>query len=130
MTTRCTKAIVGLINQLSVEAARQNGAGDSFRVLVNSVLRTVEYQNSLANIGYVAPRHSAHLAGYAVDVEQQWYKEHDLQVHRVIEGLLGELYEKQVINLIQEGTHWHVCLNPDHIPHYETLAQQWERKTG
>lgn len=124
-TTRCKKAMVGFINQLSVEAARQNGSGESFRVLVNSILRTVEHQNSLANIGYVAPRHSAHLAGYAVDVEQQWYQEHDQQVHCVIEGLLGKLYEKQVINLFQEGTHWHVCLNPNHIAHYETLAQKW-----
>ena len=127
-TTRCSKAMAGFINQLSEETARLNGADDSFRVLINSVLRTVEYQNSLAKIGYVAPRHSAHLAGYAVDIEQQWFKEHDKRAHKVIESLLDDLYDRRVINLIQEGTHWHVCLNPDHIAHYEALAQKWERK--
>jgi hypothetical protein len=127
-TTRCPKAMAGFINQLSEETARQNDVDDSFRVLINSVLRTVEYQNSLAKIGYVAPRNSAHLAGYAVDVEQQWYKEHDQRVHKLIESLLDDLYDKRVINLIRERTHWHVCLSPDHIAHYEALAQKWERK--
>ena len=46
-TTRCKKAIVGFVNQLSDDTARLNGVGESFKLLVNSVLRTVEYQHSL-----------------------------------------------------------------------------------
>jgi hypothetical protein len=129
-TTRCTKAMVGLINQVAEEAADRLGRGGGFRVLVNSVLRTEAYQDSLACIGYVAPRYSAHLAGYAVDVEKRWYEHHDAQAHRAIEATLAELFAGQVVNLIEEGTHWHVCLAPDQIDRYEELAEAWDRKAG
>ncbi len=127
-TTRCRKAVAGLINQISEDAAQRTRSEGPFRLLVNSVLRTVEYQNALANIGYVAPRHSGHLAGYAVDIEKQWYAENDRQAHAAIEDTLGQLFQGGVINLIEEGTHWHICLSPDHVQHYEKLAQKWERK--
>jgi hypothetical protein len=126
-TTRCKRAVAGLINQLSEDVANETGPQRPFKLMVNSVLRTVAYQDALARIGYVAPRHSAHLAGYAVDVEKLWYEKHDERVHQAIVRLTGDLFEKEVINLIEEGTHWHICLNPDHIPFYEALSAKWER---
>jgi hypothetical protein len=127
-TTRCKKAMAGLINQVAVDSTARIQRNRPFRVLVNSVLRTVEYQNALASIGYVAPRHSAHLAGYAVDVEKLWYEENDREAFEAMEDTLKELLRTETINLIEEATHWHVSLNPDHIPAYESVAQQWIRK--
>lgn len=129
-TTRCRKAMVGLINQLAADVASQVRRNKPFRVLINSVMRTVEYQNSLAKLGYVAPRYSAHTAGYAVDVERLWYERHDRQAYEAIENVLGALFAKQAVNLIEEGTHWHVCLNPDRIRDFEAMAQEWVRQKG
>ena len=85
------------------------------------------YQEALAKLGYVEPRHSAHLAGYAVDLERLWYLKHAPDTHRAIQRAVGDLFSRGVINLIQEETHWHLCLNPDHVRHYEALCRQWER---
>jgi hypothetical protein len=119
--------MAGLINQLSEDITNMIRSQQPFQLLVNSVLRTVAYQDTLAGMGYVAPRHSAHLAGYAVDVEKLWYEKHDEQVHRALVQIMGDLFEREVINLIEEDTHWHICLNPDHIPVYNALSKKWER---
>lgn len=128
-TTRCKKAMLGLINQISEDIVSEIRSEKPFKVLINSILRTVKYQNSLAKLGYVAPRHSGHLAGYAVDMEKQWYEEHNKQAHAAMRKILHDLFDKGVINLIEEGTHWHLCLNPDHIPHYDAQALKWERNS-
>ena len=129
--TRCKKAMVGLINQISEEVASEVvGEVDSrkpFKVMVNSVLRTVEYQTALAGIGYIAPRQSAHLAGYGVDVEKLWYSKYDGRAHKALSKTLGDLFERGVINLIEEESHWHVCLNPGNILVYEKMAEKWIR---
>jgi hypothetical protein len=124
-TTRCKKAMAGLINRISEDVATQLARARPFRVMVNSVLRTMAYQSALAQIGYVAPRNSAHLVGYAVDLEKLWYEKHDRKAHEAIKRTLANLFESGMINLIEEDTHWHVCLNPVYIPEYETLAQKW-----
>jgi hypothetical protein len=91
------------------------------------MLRTTEYQHALARLGYVAPRHSAHLTGYAVDLERLWYEESDRDAHQAASDVLLDLFEREVINLIEESTHWHICLNPEHIHDYQMMAQQWQR---
>ena len=126
-TTRYKRAMVGLINQISEDAENELGSDSPFRMLVNSVLRTVRYQRSLAAIGYVAPAQSSHLAGYAVDIEKSWYQEHDPRAHAAIQRTVETLFAAGVVNLIVEHTHWHVCLNPIHIGTYEIIAQRWER---
>jgi hypothetical protein len=128
--TRCKMAMAGLINQISEDVAGEVNAKRPFKLLVNSLLRTGSYQESLARLGYVAPRHSAHLAGYAVDLERFWYEKHDRLAYGAIEQTLNDLFRQGAINLIKEETHWHICLNPNHIPSYETLAQMWLRKRG
>ena len=84
--------------------------------MVNSVLRTVAFQHSLATWGYVAPRRSAHLAGYAADIEKSWYERHAPRVCRSLELVVSDLVERDVIYAVDERTHWHICLNPAHIP--------------
>jgi hypothetical protein len=127
-TTRCKKAMVGLINQISEDVAGEVTSSRPFKVMVNSILRTETYQNTLAGIGYIAPRHSAHLAGYAVDVEKLWYEMHDRRTHAAIADTLAGLFKNRVVNLIEEETHWHVCLNPAHIHYFENLSHKWARK--
>ncbi len=126
-TTRCKKALMGLINQISEDITGKIASRQPFKVMVNSVLRTEVYQNTLASLGYIAPRNSAHLNGYAVDLEKLWYEKHDRLAHEALTDTLNNLFERGVINLIEEETHWHVCLHPPHIPAYETLALKWVR---
>lgn len=125
--TRCKKATAALINELSEAVAQEIETKYPFKLLVNSVLRTADYQHALASLGYVAPRNSSHLAGYAVDVEQWWYYQHNRRVHNAIQSVLDQLFNRNVINVIDERTHWHVCLNPRFIPYFEDLFQKWER---
>jgi len=127
-TTRCKKAMVGLINQISEDIARKTKPGREFQLMVNSLLRTEAYQNALAQLGYAAPRHSAHLVGYAADLEKLWYEQNDGQTHKAITEILTDLFAQGTINLIEEETHWHICLNPIYIKSFETVAQNWVRK--
>lgn len=129
-TTRCKRAVAGLINQISERVALEANSRQPLKVMINSVLRTVTYQESLAKIGYIAPRQSAHLAGYAVDMEKLWYERHDVHVHTAMRRILDDLFAKGVINLIEEESHWHICLNPDLIDRYEALVQKRDRNTS
>jgi hypothetical protein len=127
-TTRCKKATAALINQIVEDIEDHLKATKPLKVLINSILRTAEYQNTLSRIGYVAPRSSSHLAGYAVDMEKRWYTEHDFRLYQAMCEILHDLFQRAVINLIDEGTHWHICLNPQHIHFFEALFQKWAEK--
>jgi hypothetical protein len=120
--------MMGLINSISEAVEVELGLTRLFKVLVNSVLRTAAYQSALAQLGYVAPRNSAHIVGYAVDLEKMWYEKHDRRTHAALTRVLTGLFAKGAINLIEEETHWHVSLHPAHIPEYETLTQKWCQK--
>jgi hypothetical protein len=127
-TTRCTRATAALLNQISDAVAYEIGSTKPLKIMVNSILRTVVYQHSLATWGYVAPRRSAHLAGYAADIEKGWYQRHDQRVGRSLEGILADLSERELIYAVDERTHWHICLNPAHIPSFESQFQRWARE--
>lgn len=122
--TRCKRSMAGLINHISEDVAKEVSAERPFKILLNSMLRTVSYQKELAKMGYVAPRRSAHMVGFAADLEKLWYEKHDRAAYAVIERTLDDLFQNGVINLIEEETHWHICLNPALIPTYEELAQK------
>ncbi len=127
-TVRCKKSMVGLINQLCEDVTDDIGSGKPLKILVNSLLRTVEYQRSLAQLGYIAPRSSSHVVGYAVDFERVWYKQYHTHAYTAIQHRLDHLFRQNIINVIDEGTHWHVCLNPDYIQRYEQVAETWRRR--
>ncbi len=124
-TTRCKRATAALLNQISVAVTDDIGPRHPLKIMVNSVLRTVAYQHSLATWGYIAPRRSAHLAGYAADIEKGWYERHDQRACRSLELIVSDLSKRDVIYAVDERTHWHVCLNPAQIPYFESQFQRW-----
>ena len=124
-TVKCKKSMLGLINQLCEDVTYDLGSSKPLKILVNSLLRTVEYQCSLAQLGYIAPRSSSHVVGYGVDLERVWYKQYHTQAYTAIQHRLDHLVRQNIINAIDEGTHWHVCLNPEYIQRYEQVAETW-----
>lgn len=124
-TTRCKPAMAALLNDIAEGVASDLGRRRAPKLMVNSVLRSAAYQHFLATIGYVAPKRSAHVAGYAADIERGWYLAHDPAVGRSLERILRELAAREVVYAVDEGTHWHVCLNPAQIQRYELLFQRW-----
>jgi Family of unknown function (DUF5715) len=124
-TTRCTRAMAALLNQIAETVTYDLRQRQPVRIMVNSVLRTVAFQHSLATWGYVAPRRSAHLAGYAADIEKSWYERHAPRVCGSLEQIVSDLVERDVIHAVDERTHWHICLDPAHIPYLESQFSRW-----
>lgn len=123
--TRSTRAIAALVNTICEQIQADRPRAAPRILLVNSILRSQQEQQALARIGYIAPRTSSHLNGYAVDIEQTWYRIHDPDTYRAIAGVLDGLFGRHEINLIDEGTHWHICLNPAYIGQYDAALQRW-----
>ena len=126
-TTRCKRAAAALVNQIADAVMQDASPRRPRRILVNSILRTVAYQHSLATWGYVAPRRSAHLAGYAVDIEKSWYERHDQRACRSLEQVVLDLARRDVIYAVDERTHWHICLNPAQIPTFDSQFSRWAK---
>jgi hypothetical protein len=126
-TTRSTRAMAALLNQVAETVTYDVHPPRPVRLMVNSVLRTVAFQHALATWGYVAPRRSAHLAGYAADIEKGWYERHAPRIARSLELVFADLVERDVIDAVDSRTHWHVCLNPAHIPALEAALSRWGR---
>jgi hypothetical protein len=124
-TTRCARAMAALLNEIAEAVTSDLHPARPVRIMVNSVLRTVAFQHSLATWGYVAPRRSAHVAGFAADIEKRWYERHDPRVGRSLELVIADLVERGVIEAVDEGSHWHVCLDPAHIPAFEARFARW-----
>jgi hypothetical protein len=124
-TTRCTRAMAALLNQIAATVTDDVRPRRPVRLMVNSVLRTVTFQHSLATWGYVAPRRSAHLAGYAADIEKRWYDRHAPRVGRSLGLVVADLVERDVIHAVDGGSHWHICLDPARIPRLEAEFSRW-----
>ena len=78
---------------------------------VTSVTRSVEHQQHLKSLGYIALLPSAHCVGYAADIEMKWYRR--FRAHRLLRGLLLDRQRAGEVNVIDEGQAWHICLQPD-----------------
>jgi len=78
---------------------------------VTSVTRSVEHQQHLKSLGYIALLPSAHCVGYAADIEMKWYRR--FRAHRLLRGLLLDRQRAGEVNVIDEGQAWHVCMHPD-----------------
>jgi hypothetical protein len=124
-TTRSKRATAALMNQIANAVTDDIRPRHPLKIMINSILRTVAHQHSLATWGYVAPRRSAHLAGYAADIEKGWYERHDQRVSRSLELIVSDLSKRDVIYAVDGRTHWHICLNPAHIPYFESEFQRW-----
>lgn len=114
-------AMVGLLNEV---AARFAEAVPQWRrgLWVNCIVRSVAGQRRLQELGYSALLPSAHCIGFAADVEMAWLREHG--VAEPLQRLLLGYRDEGVLNVIDEGQAWHVCLSPAFVEHY---AQAVER---
>lgn len=118
--------LLGLLNEISILLSRQ--CGRKIMIQVNSLIRTIEHQNQLLKIGYTYSTFSAHCKGYAVDIERKWYVMNDRPLFRIINSCLKMYAEKGIINLIDEGLVWHICLNPAYIEKYQKEVEKWKFK--
>ncbi|WP_147263042.1 hypothetical protein [Geodermatophilus sp. TF02-6] len=112
-------AMVGLLNEIATRfaAAAPSWAG---RLWVNCIVRSTAGQLRLRELGYSALLPSAHCTGYAADLEMAWLRRHG--VAPALEGVLTAYRDAGVLNVIDEGQAWHVCLDPASAGRYADLA--------
>jgi len=78
---------------------------------VNSVMRSLQQQQHLRDLGYSALSPSAHCRGWAADIEMHWFARFDAQ--DALRGVLIGRRDRGELNVIDEGRAWHVCPNPE-----------------
>jgi hypothetical protein len=123
--TRSRPVVVAVVNQIAGELAAALPPRTP-RLWVTSMVRSVQHQHRLRSLGYAAVLPSSHCAGYACDVEMNWFRQFDQ------EGLLARLLldrqEAGQLNVIDEGQAWHLCINP--LAHDELQAAYNAQLTG
>jgi len=113
--TRCPRATLDYLNSLCARVGSALGLSRPFPLMVTSVLRTRDHQRHLARIGYLATPRSGHLAGYAADLEQAWYRDNHPRAHAAARAELERDFAAGRINLMDYGGFWHLCLSPASI---------------
>jgi hypothetical protein len=106
---RTRPQVVAWLNQLADEFARIAPPGTP-PLWVTSLARSVDHQQRLKDLGYIALLPSAHCVGYAADIEMAWYRR--FHAHRRLRGLLLDRQRSDEVNVIDEGQAWHICLRP------------------
>lgn len=101
--------LIGVLNEISDRVASLL-PGSAPRIWVNSTTRSVSHQRHLQSLGFSAFEPSAHCLGWAADIEMTWYRRlgHD----GALRDTLLDLRDRHILNVIDEGRAWHVCLNP------------------
>ena len=106
---RARPEVVAVLNGVARDLARLAPRGTP-PLWLTSTVRSVEHQRRLRSLGYAAVLPSAHCAGYAADLEMRWFTRFGAA------GTLAEvLLARQadgLLNVIDEGQAWHVCLSP------------------
>lgn len=102
---------VALLNTVARSFAAAAPAGTP-PLWLTSALRSVDQQQRLRELGYSAVLPSAHCVGFAFDVAMQWFTR--FGASEALAGALLELQDAGVVNVIDEGQAWHVCLSPEH----------------
>ncbi|MDA8294692.1 MAG: DUF5715 family protein [Actinomycetota bacterium] len=92
---------------------------------LTSALRSVDQQQRLRELGYSAVLPSAHCVGFAFDVAMQWFSR--FHADEALAGALLELQDAGVVNVIDEGHAWHLCLSPEHR---SVMQAEYERTAG
>ncbi|PWW24060.1 hypothetical protein JD79_03238 [Geodermatophilus normandii] len=112
-------AMVSLLNEV---AGRFAAAARPWRgtMWVNCIVRSTAVQQRLQQLGYSALLPSAHCTGHAADVEMAWLRRHG--VAPALEDVLTAYRDEGVLNVIDEGQAWHVCLAPAHAGRYASAA--------
>lgn len=100
--------MIDVLNSIAAEFSRW--APSSPRLWVNSIVRSVAYQEDMRGSGYTAAAGSAHCAGWAADIEMAWMVRKGYG--EILADVLRSRAEAAQLNVIDEGQAWHVCLNP------------------
>lgn len=77
---------------------------------VTSLARSAEHQRRLRRLGYPAVLPSSHCAGWAADIEMSWFRR--FGADQILRSLLLERQRAGVVNVIDEGQAWHMCVSP------------------
>ena len=115
--TRIRPAMLGVLNEIARVTRRVAPSGTP-PIRVTSVTRTVEHQQRLKSLGFSAMLPSAHCRGWAADIEVAWFDR--FGAGDALRGVLLDYLERGVLNVIDEGRAWHVCLNPLEVARYGT----------
>jgi len=113
-------AIIGLLNEVATRFT-ESVPGWKRGLWVNCIVRSVVVQQRLRQLGYSAFVPSAHCTGNAADIEMTWLDHH--QVAAPLQQVLMGYRDAGVLNVIDEGQAWHLCLNPALVSRYEDLAR-------
>jgi hypothetical protein len=98
-----------MLNQIAADFAAGAPPGTP-PLWVTSLVRSVEHQRHLRDLGYAALLPSAHCTGYAADVEMSWFRR--FGTDQLLQGILLDRQAAGDINVIDEGQAWHVCVRP------------------
>jgi hypothetical protein len=79
-------------------------------IWVNSIVRSVAHQRRLQQLGFTALLPSAHCCGWAADIELAWFDR--FQAAAALRDVLFDYQASGVLNVIDEGRAWHLCLAP------------------
>ncbi len=107
--------LVALLNEMADRVALLAPPGTP-RIWVNSIVRTVAHQNRLRALGFTALLPSAHCRGWAADVEMEWFER--FRAHGVLREVMLDYQSAGVLNVIDEGRAWHLCLAPYAVGQY------------
>ena len=118
--TQIRPPMLGVLNEVAGEVAGAAPMGTP-PIRVTSVIRTVAHQVHLKELGFSALLPSAHCLGWAADIEVAWFERFGAD-DALREVLMGYL-DRGVLNVIDEGRAWHVCLNPAEVERYDALGQ-------
>lgn len=120
-TIQCKLEMIVLLNEICDRVSKVYGKEVSLQI--NSIIRTVEHQKHLAHLGYWAPPNSSHSTGYAADIERRWYYDHNRPLFTIIDQILQDYEKRLILNVINENSVWHICLNPQWIEFYQKLIK-------
>ncbi len=107
--------IVAVLNELADRVASQ-APPQTPRIWVNSIVRSVHHQSRLRDLGFTALLPSAHCRGWAADVEMTWFER--FGASGALREVLLDYQDAGVLNVIDEGRAWHLCLAPHAVARY------------
>jgi len=112
-------AMLGVLNEVADQVGQLAPRGTP-PIRVNSIVRSVEHQRRLRALGFSALLPSAHCRGWAADIEVTWFER--FAADDVLRDVLLDYLDRGVLNVIDEGRAWHICLAPDFVDHYAARA--------
>jgi hypothetical protein len=107
--------LIAVLNEMADRLALAAPEGTP-RLWVNSIVRSVVHQRRLRTLGFTALLPSAHCQGWAADVELAWFER--FGARDALRSVLLEYSDSGVLNVIDEGRAWHVCLAPHAVARY------------